>query len=108
MSNRSGVSPSDFYSDVVIPLSEVLESVTVYAEAEVDGDNILRLYPNSTVCGGESPFQVRQYYYNGDCYSLSLPSCMIELGILELVFVFLGKIDIFIHHQGQFLNPNSR
>ena len=37
-----------------------------------------------------------------------MPSCLAEAGPLEVVLGFYDKTDIFIHHIGQFLSPNSR
>ena len=37
-----------------------------------------------------------------------MPSCLANAGPLEVEFGFLQKTDIFIHHNGQFLSPNSR
>lgn len=57
---------------------------------------------------GEPFFKVSPYYYNGDCFSMELPTCLREAGVLELNIDFFDKTDIFIHHPGQFLSPNSR
>ena len=37
-----------------------------------------------------------------------MPSCLANAGPLEVVIEFYDKTDIFIHHFGQFLSPNSR
>lgn len=63
--------------------------------------------PEETFCD-ERLFRISPYYYNGDCFSMELPSCLREAGVLEIVFDFYNKTDIFIHHPGQFLSPNSR
>jgi len=73
----------------------------------VEGSNVLIVKANETLCG-ENLFKVEEYYYNGDCYALTLPNCLRESGVLELVVDFHDKTDIFIHHEGQFLSPNSR
>ena len=44
-------------------------------------------------------------FYNLD---LNPSDCVIAAGPLEVVFEFYDKTDIFIHHFGQFLSPNSR
>lgn len=36
------------------------------------------------------------------------PKCLQDAGILEVVLTTTDKTDIFIHHRGQFLSPNSR
>ena len=53
-------------------------------------------------------FFKKEYYFNGDCFATILPDCVIDAGPLEVVFEFYDKTDIFIHHSGQFLSPNSR
>ncbi len=57
VSNRSGVTPEEFISDVVIPVEEMVRAVEVYTEADIDGENIFKLLPNETFCG-ESPYRV--------------------------------------------------
>ena len=37
-----------------------------------------------------------------------VPSCLAEAGVLEVVIEFYDKTDMFIHHVGTFLSPNSR
>ncbi len=59
------------------------------------------------VCG-QSLFKTSPYYYNGLCFSFDPPKCLTDSGILEVGFSFKGKTDIFTHHSGQFLSPNSR
>ena len=39
---------------------------------------------------------------------MQIPDCLHKAGPLEVVFDFYDKTDIFIHHPGQFLSPNSR
>ncbi len=108
VSNRSGVTPAQFYREVVVGVEELVRSVDVYSEEEVGGTNILGgLAPNDSLCG-EALFSVKEYYYNGDCFSFEPPRCLREAGVLEMVMDFHDKVDIFIHHPGQFLNPNSR
>ena len=64
--------------------------------------------PGHIFCEGEGIFKTSPYYYNGDCFSLDPPKCLQEAGILEVVITTTDKTDIFIHHGGQFLSPNSR
>ena len=102
-------------------LPDVVKSVSIFAEAEVDGTNIVKLTPGDddddvtdakddaeVPCGQRRSFFVKEYYYNGDCYALKIPDCLREVGVLEIVMDFHNKTDIFIHHAGQFLSPNSR
>ena len=88
-------------------MDEVIEDVDIFGELLLDGKNKFRLRPNETFCD-EYLFEKKEYYYNGDCFSFVLPKCLSEAGVLEVVFDFFDKTDIFIHHMGQFLSPNSR
>ena len=88
-------------------VEEIVKSVNIYAEIEIDGKNGFKILPNETVCGN-GLFYTKQYYYNGDCFALELPDCLKSAGVLEIVMNFRNKTDIFIHHPGQFLSPNSR
>ncbi|TRY74726.1 hypothetical protein TCAL_14549 [Tigriopus californicus] len=106
-SNDSTVDPVTFYEDIVVGVEEIVEDILIYAEVPINGTNSFMLYGNSTFCG-QGLFQIEQYYYNGDCYALELPDCLVEAGVLEIVFDFRTKTDIFIHHKGQFLSPNAR
>ena len=65
--------------------------------------------PTESVCeNNKNLFYKKEYYFNGDCFATILPDCVIDAGPLEVVFEFYDKTDIFIHHSGQFLSPNSR
>ncbi len=107
ISNQSDVDPVQFYDDVVLDLEKLVKHVDVYAEAEINGTNLFRMPANETFCG-EKLFWTKPYYYNGNCFAFRLPSCLADSGVLELVLDFYDKMDIFIHHPGYFLNPNSR
>ena len=108
ISNDSSVTPVEFYEKVVIPIENVVHSLRIYFEKLIDGKNIIDLKPNDKVCGSEILFETKPYYWNGDCFGLVIPSCLAQAGILEIVMEFYDKTDIFIHHTGQFLSPNSR
>ena len=107
-SNNSYTNPQQFYNDVIIPANEIIHSVLIYVEKLIDGKNIVKLSAADVVCEGEQLFEPKPYYFNGDCYGFSMPTCFAESGPLEVVFEFYDKTDIFIHHYGQFLSPNSR
>ena len=107
LSNDTGKSPREFYGEMVLKPQEVIAYVKVYTEQFIDGRNILKLKPEDRVCGQEI-FVTKEYYYNGDCFAFNPPECVLEAGILEIQFEFFNKTDIFIHHKGQFLSPNSR
>jgi hypothetical protein len=88
---------------------EVIHTITIYVEQEIDGKNIIKIGPGDSLCeNGQKLFFKKEYYFNGDCFATVLPDCVIAAGPLEVVFEFYDKTDIFIHHFGQFLSPNSR
>ena len=90
-------------------LKDIIHTITIYVEQVIDGKNIIKIGPTETLCGnGQKLFYKKEYYFNGDCFATVLPDCVIEAGPLEVVFEFYDKTDIFIHHFGQFLSPNSR
>jgi hypothetical protein len=108
ISNDSRKSPQDFYKEVVLNVDDIVQKVSIYVEQLVDGKNIVHLGPFDTICNGQTIFSTKLYYFNGDCFALVLPDCLHDAGPLEVNFDFIVKADIFIHHFGQFLSPNSR
>ena len=108
ISDNPSLSPQDFYRQIVLNVEDVVDKVTIYVEQLLDGKNILKLKPHDEVCNGEKLFTIKEYYFNGDCFPLVVSDCIRQAGVLEIVFEFKNKTDIFIHHQGQFLSPNSR
>ena len=107
ISNNSNKSPQDFYKEIVLDVADVIHSITIYVEALLDGKNIIVLKPEEVYCG-KTLFIKKEYYFNGDCFATILPECIKEAGPLEVVFEFYDKTDVFIHHDSQFLSPNSR
>ena len=92
-----------------IHLKDIIHTITIYTEQVIDGKNIMVIGPTESVCeNSKKIFYKKEYYFNGDCFATILPDCVIEAGPLEVVFEFYDKTDIFIHHSGQFLSPNSR
>ena len=108
ISNDSNTSPVQFYEDMTLDIEDIVDNTLFYLEQPINGSNILRLKPLQLVCDGVNIFQVKEYYFNGDCFSMQIPECLHKAGPLEVVFDFYDKTDIFIHHHGQFLSPNSR
>ena len=106
-SNDTQKTPRDFFNEYVLQPGEVIEYVKVFAEQFIDGRNIFELRPGDEICG-EKVFFENPYYYNGNCYAFQPPKCLIEAGILEYIAQFYNHTDIFVHHKGQFLSPNSR
>lgn len=105
ISNDSQKSAEYFYNETVLDIKDLLSSAILYVGGK---KNIIRLTSNDTVCNGQSWYQIKPYYYNGNCWGLVMPDCVRKAGIIEYTFNFLNKTDIFIHHSGQFLNPNSK
>ena len=102
ISSRPGVTPAQFYEDVVLKLTEVVRSVRVDILNPINGTNIykvrtkhffnklsvsnqqiepLKIDPEVEMCGGPL-FQVRPYYYNGDCFTLVVPKCLAKNGVV--------------------------
>jgi len=108
VSNQSGVTPKEFYNDVVYSLENIVLNVLFNLIKPINGDKNPKVPPTHIFCGNETIFKTSPYYYNGDCFSMDPPKCLQETGILEVVLTTTDKTDIFIHHRGQFLSPNSR
>ena len=108
VSNNSRITPRQLYSQIVLQPSDVIQTVELYLEQFIDGKNIIKMAPKDTICNGQPILFKKEYYFNGDCFAMVMPSCLLEAGPLEIVFNFFDKTDIFIHHRGQFLSPNSR
>lgn len=107
IANNNQVSPKQLYDEVTRPIEDVVIQVNLFTEDEINGANSFVMGPNDTVCN-EALFKVKEYYYNGNCFALTLPRCLQKSGILEVGFYFKEKVDVFIHHHGQFMSPNSR
>ena len=108
LSNDSTKNVLDFYEEMTLDIDDIVDNVLFYLEQPIDGSNIVRFKPNELVCNGSKLFFKKEYYFNGDCFALQIPDCLKSAGPLEIVFDFYDKSDIFIHHIGQFLSPNSR
>ena len=80
ISNDTTKSPSDFYNEIVMDVHDIIRAVSIYVEQFIDGENIFKITPNDTVCGDNSLFQPKAYYFNGDCFVTKLPDCIIEAG----------------------------
>ena len=108
ISNDTSKSVTDFYEEMTLDINDIIDTITLYVEQPINGSNILKQKPDVLVCNGVSMFIKKEYYYNGDCFAMKIPECLHKSGPLEVVFDFHDKTDIFIHHVGQFLSPNSR
>ena len=99
-----------FLDKVSIPIDDIYESSTIFTEQSLGGD-VTEYHLNGTEVNGcrmEPLWHVKEYYFNGLCYSFVLPKCIRDLGVLELSLFLHRATDAFIHHKGQFLSPNSR
>ncbi|XP_023334500.1 uncharacterized protein LOC111705999 isoform X2 [Eurytemora carolleeae] len=107
ISNISFISPKQLYESTLIKIEEILVQLRLDLEGSFNGSSIMFIKPNQLVCG-KQVFRATEYYYNGRCYTMELPDCILRLGVLEVNIDFIDKTDIFIHHEGQFLSPDSR
>ena len=109
--------PEEFYHEVTFGLEEIIESVEVHLDRYFQGAEMITLIVNSTT--GVSPcqnidkidkkvFLTREYYFNGNCYSLGMLDCLHLAGPLEVIISLKLDVDVFIHHPGQIMSPNSR
>ena len=108
MPNNTKLLPKDFYNQIVWKVDDIVHNVELDTVKAIDGKNPIQFGPGDLACGGQSLFKVLSYYYFGDCYSLVMPDCLQEAGVLETALTFNDKVDIFIHHEGQFMSSNSR
>lgn len=107
IANDSEVSPKQLFAEVTRPIEDVVFHGTFFVEQEFNGSHTIVHDPRDSLCN-ENLFQVKGYYYNGNCFSLKIPTCLQKAGILEIDLRFKQKVDVFIHHVGQFLSSNSR
>lgn len=107
---QPNLKPQEFMELINIPLEELFHSVIVDIEKPL-ANRMTQSILNGTVIGDckLSPlWTIRDYYFNGICFSLQLPPCLLDRGILEMSVHLHQSTDVFIHHPGQFLSPNSR
>ena len=85
-------SAAQFYEITFYTIDELLNDITVYLEAPFEGKSKLQIgQTNFTSLCGQSVYRHTEYYFNGRCYSFLMPSCLLENGILEMVFNFKEK-----------------
>ena len=111
-SNGNTESPEELYIESTFSLEEIIGIVEVYLDRYINGSEKVTFDPksNENPCG-EDPknvFLAREYYFNGNCYSIVMPECVHQAGPLEVIVNVKEAVDVFIHHPGQFLSPNSR
>ena len=111
-SNGNTESPEELYIESTFSLEEIIGIVEVYLDRYINGSEKVTFDPksNQNPCA-EDPknvFLTREYYFNGNCYSIVMPECVHQAGPLEVIVNVKEAVDVFIHHPGQFLSPNSR
>ena len=111
-SNGNTESPEELYIESTFSLEEIIGIVEVYLDRYINGSEKVTFDPksNQNPCGEDAMkvFLAREYYFNGNCYSIVMPECVHQAGPLEVIVNVKEAVDVFIHHPGQFLSPNSR
>ena len=101
-SNHSGKAAIQLYKDVVIDVTKIVEKINVFLEHQYNGSNVLSLNSfNKIVCHNQSLFEIKEYYFNGDCLILTMPDCLSKSGVLEIALQFNVDVHIFLHHKGK-------
>ena len=102
--------PKELFHDVIYSYEDIVKNIRLDLEQPMDGSSKKEIDVKKSkgkLCG-EDIFFPTEYYYNGRCWTLRLPKCAREKGVLEIVIDFYEKTDVFIHHVGQFYSPESR
>ena len=110
VSNNTAKNAEEFFNEVIFSASDLVQNINLYLEQPMEGSSVKKMNIAETggkLCGEEIFFPT-EYYYNGRCWTLRLPQCVLSKGVLEIVADFYGKTDVFIHHVGQFFSPESR
>ena len=101
-SNNPGKSAIQLYKDVVIDVTKIVEKINVFLEHQYNGSNVLSFTSsNKKVCDNQSMFEIKEYYYNGDCLCLIMPECLSKSGVLEIALEFNINVHIFLYHKGK-------
>ena len=91
-SNNSDVTPNDFYESTLFSVEDLIHQLRVDLEVPYEGQSAVVVAAEnfSSFCG-QSFFRPTEYYFNGRCYSFLLPDCLLNNGVLEMVFSFKEK-----------------
>ena len=101
-SNKPGKKAKDLYEEVVIDVTNIIEKINIFLECQYNGSNVLSLNSfNKIVCHNQSLFEIKEYYFNGDCLILTMPDCLSKSGVLEIALQFNVDVHIFLHHKGK-------
>ena len=103
ISNNSKLNPSDLLSSVVYDFKEMVSNLQLFLMDPFNGKTTISIPAKNinNFCNTSDVVKPLDYYYNGRCYSLRLPRCLLSKGVLELVLQFTMKVDIFVHHEGK-------
>ena len=101
-SDNPGKKAKDLYEEVVIDVTNIIENINIFLECQYNGSNVLSLNSfNKIVCHNQSLFEIKEYYFNGDCLILTMPDCLSKSGVLEIALQFNVDVHIFLHHKGK-------
>ena len=84
-----------FYESVIFSLDELISDLKVDLEVPFQGrGSILYSVANFSQVCGQAIYRPTEYYFNGRCYSLLLPDCILDRGILEMKIRFKQQGNI--------------
>ena len=101
-SDNPGKKAKDLYEEIVIDVTKIMKKINIFLECQYNGSNVLSLNSfDKKVCHNQSLFEIKEYYYNGDCLILTMPECLSKSGVLEIALQFNVDVHIFLHHKGK-------
>ena len=72
-------SPANFYESAIFDIEDLMEEITVDLEISYDGkSSVLFTAANYSEICGVSLYHHTEYYYNGRCFSILLPNCILR------------------------------
>ena len=84
-----------FYESVIFSIDELISDLKVDLEVPFQGQgSILYSVANFSQVCGQAIYRPTEYYFNGRCYSLLLPDCILDRGILEMRIRFKQQGNI--------------
>ena len=85
-------SPAKFYESVIFPIEDLIEDIKLDLESSYNGSaSVTYNVRNFTNICGQSIYRDTEYYFNGRCFSLMMPQCLLDKGILEINVNFKEK-----------------
>ena len=100
-SNHSGKTAKELYEEVVIDVATIAEKIDIYLRRQYNGSSVISFSSFYKKVCGYHIFEIKEYYYNGDCLSLIIPDCLSQSGVLEIGLEFNMNVHIFLHHKGK-------